>query len=63
MIITLTIRITAISVLAITTMMMIISNGNRTEWSTIQVVIGPVILNQRSTRLIRNYEHVYPRIV
>ena len=31
-----------------------ISNGNRTEWSTIQGVIG---------RVISNYEHDYSRIV
>ena len=28
--------------------LLVISNGNRTEWSTIQGVIGRVILNQPS---------------
>ena len=35
------------------------SNGNRTEWSTIQWVIS----NRPSARLIWNYEHEYPWIV
>ena len=40
-----------------------ISNGNRTEWTTIQGVIGWVISNQLSVWLIWNYEHDYPWIV
>ena len=44
----------------------VISNGNWTEWSTIQGVIGRVIskLAERVAQgRFRNYEHDYPRIV
>ena len=43
----------------------IISNGNRTEWSTIQGVIGQVISNQLSaiTPELYDTKHDYPRIV
>ena len=45
--------ITTVTLIMIMTV--IISNGNRAEWSIIQEVIGRVISN-----LIGNYKHDYP---
>ena len=41
----------------------LVSNGNRTEWSTIQGVVGRVISNWPSASGIIAYEHDYPLIV
>ena len=38
----------------------LVSNGNRTEWSTIQGLVGRVISNWPSASGVIAYEHDYP---